>query len=102
MSSPFFVSFWRPKTFKSVGKTNPVTGLLPSVAYNVFKQVVQKGMIPLAGQPVKPSSISTVFSVLAGADTADAANVRAMVSFDVGVRSQTSSGLGDTLVSGLV
>jgi hypothetical protein len=46
--------------------------------------------------------ITTVIDLPAGADTADAANVRAALSAHFGALSQQSAGVGDTTVSGIV
>lgn len=102
MSSPFTVTFWRPKVFKQLGKTNPVTGQLTSVPYNVFKRIVRKGVTVLAGQPAKIAEDSKVISIPAGADTADAPNIRALQSCAIGVDNQQSAGIGDTVVTGLM
>lgn len=100
VSSPFSVSFVRPKTYKVLGKTNPVTGLLPSVPVNVHKVIVRKGVLPLAGQPFSVASISITANIPSGSDTADAANLRALYSLAIGALNQQSAGLGDTVVSG--
>lgn len=102
MSSPFFISFWKPKVYRSLGKTNPVTGTLPKVLRNVFKEVVVKAVTVLAGQPLERASITRIIDIPAGADIADAPNLRAMCSLQVGVSSQQSAGLGDTIVTGIM
>jgi len=101
VASPFTITFVRPKVFKSLGKTNPVTGLLPSVPKNQFKVIVRKGVLPLAGQPYALMNISITMDIPAGADVADPANIRAAISAAIGALSQQSAGVGDTLVSGI-
>lgn len=100
-TDPFTVSFFRPKVFKSPGQPNPVTGAISSVPFNVFKQIVRKGVLPAANQAARPMRVTTSFEVPAGADTYDAANVKAAVSLFVGVSNQQSAGIADTLISGL-
>lgn len=102
MSSPFTVTWWRPKTYKVLGKPNPVTGVVSNVPVNVHKCLIRKGVIPLSGQATRVASWSSNFELPAGSDIADAPNIRAMVSLGVGVYNQQSAGVGDTLVSGLV
>jgi hypothetical protein len=46
--------------------------------------------------------IRTIIEVPAGADTADAPNVRAALSMHIGSLSQASAGIGDTGVSGII
>lgn len=101
VQSPFTVTFIRPKTFKVLGKTNPVTGLLPNVPKNSWKVIVRKGVTPLAGQPASLLTVTMTLDIPAGADTADAPNIRAAISAAVGALTQQSAGIGDSLVSGI-
>jgi len=102
VASPFTASYWRPKTFAVLGKPNPVTGLLPAVPKNEFKQIVRKGVLPLAGQPYSTMIIEVKSQIPAGADTADPANVRAAYSLAIGLLQQQAAGIGDTAVSGII
>lgn len=101
VSSPFTITFIRPRNLKVVGKTNPVTGLLPNVAKNTWKLIVRKGVLPLVGQPASIMSINMTVEVPAGADSADPANVRAAFSAAIGALNQQSAGIGDSAVSGI-
>lgn len=100
IACPFTITFVRPKAFKSLGKANPVTGLISSVGKNVYKCISRKGVLPLAGQPYQTMLVTTVMEVPAGADTADAANIRGCMSAHIGALSQISAGIGDTLLLG--
>ncbi len=102
MSSPFTLTFFRPKVFRFLGKPNPTTGLIKDVPRNSFKLITRKGVLPLAGQPYQNMQITTIIDLPAGADTADAANVRAALSAHFGALVQQSAGVGDTAVSGIV
>jgi hypothetical protein len=102
IASPFTITVFRPKAFRSLGKANPITGVVKDVPRNTFKVITRKGVTPLAGQPYTNLQITTVVEIPAGADTADAANVRAALSAHLGALSQQSSGLGDTCVSGVL
>lgn len=102
MSSPFTATFVRPKVFKALGKANPVTGLISSVPRNVYALITRKGVTPLAGQPVTTMIVKTTIEVPAGADVADAANIRAALSFHFALIATTSAGIGDSVVSGVM
>jgi hypothetical protein len=102
VASPFKVTIVRPKTFKSLSPVVPGTGLLPSVPKNSWKIIVRKGVIPLTGQPAAVLLIKVEIDVPAGADTADAPNIRAALSAAIGALNQQSAGLGDTTVSGVM
>lgn len=102
VAAPFTASFFRPKTFAVLGKPNPSTGLLPAVPKNEFKQIIRKGVLPLAGQPFSTMIIDMRISIPAGADVADPANVRAALSLAIGVLQQQSAGIGDTALNGII
>lgn len=102
IASPFTITCSRPRVFKFLGKPNPVTGLVKDVPVNVTKALVRKGVTPLAGQPYAVAIARGEFSCPAGSDTVDPANLRAMLSCFIGVLSQQSSGIGDTVVSGVI
>jgi len=102
MSSPFTLTFFRPKVFRFLGKPNPVTGLIKDVPRNSFKLITRKGVLPLAGQPYSNMQVTTIVDLPAGSDVADAPNVRAALSAHFGALVQQSAGIGDTTVSGVV
>jgi hypothetical protein len=102
IASPFTITVFRPKAFRSLGKPNPVTGVIKDVPRNTFKVITRKGVTPLSGQPFQNLQITTIIEVPAGSDTADAANVRAALSAHLGALSQQSAGLGDTCIAGVL
>lgn len=97
-SSPFTLLFTRPRNIRTLGAV--VNGVLSSVPRNNYGVIVRKGMTPLAGQPIQVGLMRVNAEVPAGCDTADSANVKALVSAGVGALSQVSSGWADTLLSG--
>lgn len=101
-SDPFTATLFRPKSFKTLGVPNPATGIVERVGKNKWKFIVRKGVIPLAGQSPQLMLITCDIDVPAGADSADSANVRAALSLLVGLLSQQSAGIGDTLASGII
>jgi hypothetical protein len=102
MSSPFTMTFFRPKVFRFLGKPNPTTGLIKDVPRNTFKFITRKGVSVLVNQPFANMQITTVIDVPAGSDTYDAINIRAALSAHFGAIAQQTSGIGDTTVSGVV
>lgn len=102
VASPFTITAFLPATFRSLGKPNPVTGLIKEVPRNTYKVITRKGVTPLAGQPYTNMQITTIIEVPAGSDTADSANVRAALSAHLGAVYQQSSGLGDLAISGVL
>jgi hypothetical protein len=102
LSSPFTITFTRPRVFRQLGKPSPTTGVIKDVPRNTFKLITRKGVTPLAGQAFVNLQITTVIDVPAGSDTYDSANIRAALSAHIGALSQQSAGAGDTLVNGVV
>jgi len=102
VASPFTINVVRPKVFKFLGKAHPVTGVIANVPKNVYKLISRKGVLPLAGQPYQTMIVTTVMECPAGADTADAPNVRACISAHYGALAQQSAGFGDTVVTGIL
>lgn len=102
VASPFTLTVTRPKQFQALGKPNPTTGLISSVPRNKYGVLTRKGVTPLSGQPFQTMLIRSEIEVPAGADTADAANVRAAISAHIGLLYQISANLGDTAVSGVL
>jgi hypothetical protein len=102
VSSPFTVTMERPAQFKQLGVPNPVTGIVTNIGRNVFVIRTRKGVTPLSGQAKQTQLIETRISVPAGADTADAVNVRAALSAHIGVLWAGSAGVGDSLIDGIL
>jgi hypothetical protein len=102
VAAPFTVSWFRPSTFKQLGKANPSTGLIANVPKNQYKVITRKGVLPLAGQPYQILQITSIIDVPAGSDLADPANIRAALSAHIGALSQQSAGIGDTAVNGVI
>lgn len=69
---------------------------------NVYKIIARKGVTVVSGQAPRVASAIVEISVPAGADSADAANVRAMLSLLHGAIAQISASIGDTAVSGVI
>lgn len=102
VARPFTVSVFRPKAFASLGKVNPVTGVLSGVGRNTYKCLTRKGVTPLDGQASQIAMCRTEIEIPSGADTADQANIRAMLSAHIGLLQQISAGLGDTTINGVL
>lgn len=101
-SCPFTLTVFRPAQFKQLGKPNPTTGLIAGVGRNTFKFVGRKGVLPLAGQPYQTMVATLTLDMVAGSDTADPSNVRALLSALFGAAVQQSAGFGDMLVTGVM
>lgn len=102
VAAPFTHSMFRPKVLKTLAPVNPVTGVLRSVPMNTYKAITRKGVLPLAGQSHKTAVIKTELDIPAGSDLADPLSLRAAISAHIGLLTQISNGLGDTVVTGTI
>lgn len=101
VSEPFTATFYKPATMKQLPAANPVSGLRGQVPNNQFRLVVRKGGEAAAGVPVTAIARLTI-DVPAGMDSYDPDNIRALVSYLVGLLNEESADLADTLLTGVV
>jgi hypothetical protein len=101
-SRPFTVTLSRPPVLRQLPAVDPVTGVLRSVPRNTYKIIVRKGVTPLTNQAATVLNATLTIDVPAGADSADAANVRAAMSLLIGALNQASASIGDSLVTGVI
>jgi hypothetical protein len=99
--SPFTWSYWRPK----VAKLLPAIGLnaqYSNVPLNKHVMITRKGVTIAANQPPRVAQARIELEIPAGAESYDAANVRALISATVGALNQLSAGIGDTTTSNIL
>jgi len=103
-SSPFTVTVKRPKTLAILGNANPTTGLLVtgSVPKNTYSVIVRKGAAPLANNVPQIAIARLDIAVPAGSETYQNQQIRALLSFMIGVLDNQVSGLSDTTVTGII
>jgi hypothetical protein len=101
-SRPFTITLSRPQVLRSLSPVDPVTGVLRSVPRNSYKIIVRKGVTPLTGQAPVVLNATLQLDIPAGADIADAPNVRAAMSLLIGSLNQISASIGDSLVTGVI
>ncbi len=101
ISKPFTATFYRPQAPKALVSANPVTGLRGSIPNNQYKLIVRKGGLAAADTPVTAICRLTI-DIPAGMDSYNPDEVRAMLSFLVGILNEESADLGDTVVTGVL
>lgn len=101
-SKPFTITFYKPKTYKSLGSVNAATGVVSNVPNNQFGLIIRKGVVPLSGQASRVATMRVTWDIPAGSDTAEPEDIRALVSAGIGALTQLSAGIGDTLVSNVM
>lgn len=102
VAAPFTVSMFRPKVLKNLSPVNPVTGVLRNVPMNTYKVITRKGVLPLAGQAYRTALIRTDLDVPAGSDLADSLSLRAAISAHIGLLTQISNELGNSVLTGTI
>lgn len=101
-SRPFTITLQRPPVLRGAPGVNAVTGLLGSVPRNTYKIIARKGVTVVTGQAPQIALATVTLDIPAGADSADAPNVRALLSLLIGALSSISQSIGDTVVSGVI
>jgi hypothetical protein len=102
ISDPFTIMWSKPKVPRVLPSPNPVTGKYGDVPFNRTSIVVRKGVNFAANNAPLVAIARLYIDVPAGSDAYDAANIRALLSALIGALSATSSGLGDSVVTGVV
>jgi hypothetical protein len=102
VSKPFTHTFFRPSTLKPLPQANPLTGIIKNVPLNTYKLVSRKGALPAANQVPAQARITTIFDVPAGTDTQEPEDLKALISAHIGLLWAQSSGIADTIVTGVL
>jgi hypothetical protein len=98
---PFTATFYKPTSLQALPPANPLTGLRGSIPRNSWRLVVRKGGDVASGVP---STIVGRLSidVPAGMESYAPDQIKAFVSYLVGLLNEESNDLADTLVTGVV
>jgi len=99
ISSPVSATLFLPAAPKALPVANPITGLRGSIPNNQTKLVVRYGGEAASGVPATAIFRGT-WDIPAGMDSFDPDTVRALTSLVIGLLSEESADLGDTLVQG--
>lgn len=101
LSSPLTATFYKPARPTGLPAANAATGLRGAVPNNQYKLIVRKGGFAAAGVPVTAIARLT-FDIPAGMDSYNPDEIRCLTSFLVGLLTEESADLGDTLVTGVL
>jgi hypothetical protein len=102
VSKPFTMAFARPKSLRTLGPANPVTGYVAQVARNRWSLIIRKGVEINSNGQVAIAIVRCQIEIPAGADEQDPESIRAMMSAFIGALSDTSADVGDSLITGLL
>jgi len=102
VSKPFTVTMFRPASLRQLPQANTATGIVKNVPNNSYKVITRKGASPAANQVPLVARITTIIEVPAGTDTYEAEDIKAMLSCHIGILSNQSSGIADTVLTGVL
>lgn len=102
VSKPFTLSCFRPQILRGLPSANPVTGVVRNVPINTYKVITRKGATPAANQGNQTARITTTIEVPAGTDTYEPEEIKAMLSLHIGALNAQSSGLAETVLTGVL
>lgn len=98
---PFTVTL-KKERYKALPAKNPVNGSYGNVPMNRTEILVRKGLYIDSSQTIRVGNLRIIAELPAGCQVNDAVNIRAAVSFALGLMAEESSDYGDTLVSGII
>lgn len=102
VSKPFTVTMFRPAGLRTLPQANTSTGVVKNVPNNTYKIISRKGASPASGQVPLVARITTTIDIPAGTDTYEPEDIRAMLSCHIGILSNQSAGISDTVLTGVL
>jgi len=101
VGNPFTVNMIRPVTLKSAAPLRTNSNSLLQNNRNVWVMIIRKGGFVNTAAGIRGIMVTrTSWDIPAGMETESPAEIRASVSFQVGVGNNQSAGIGDMLVTG--
>jgi hypothetical protein len=97
---PFLVRL-RKFPYRNLPARNPVNGSYGSIPRNKFEMLFVKGVKVDTAGLVVPMDVRITATTPAGAELNDAANIRALWSFIIGLLTEESADIGDSHISGV-
>lgn len=98
---PFTVTI-RRSPYRALPARNPVTGSYGNVPMNKIEILGRKGVYIDSDNTVRVAQLRLSVELPAGCESADAINIRALLSNFFGVIAEESSDIGDTYVTGII
>lgn len=100
IASPFTISWKNPSTLAMPGVVDATGVYRGPSRRNSYVLTTRKGGKPVANQAERLNMVKTSFDVEAGVETADPAQLYAMLSLHIGALTQIANGIRDTLLTG--
>lgn len=100
IGAPFTQSWKAPASLYTPGVPDAIGIMRAPIRRNKYELITRKGGVPLIGQAARLNMVRTSFEVEAGVETADPAQLYAMLSLHIGTLTQIANGIRDTLLTG--
>lgn len=98
---PFTLLIRRDRSYKTRPPANPVNGSYGNVPLNKTEFLFRKGLYIDSSSTVRTGNLRIIAELPAGSESSDAINIRALVSFALGILAEESADFGDSLVAGV-
>jgi hypothetical protein len=103
VDTPFTLTVFKPGTLKQVPLVSPATGVFVSpVGRNVWRRLVRKGLIPLAGQAPQIGLVDVKIDLPAGCTAADTNSVAALLSAAIGALNDQATAIMNEVKTGVI
>lgn len=102
VSKPFTVTMFRPSILRALPQANVVSGVVKNIPRNIYKIITRKGAVPALNQVPDVVIIRTEIQVPAGVDTYEPEDLKAAISCHIGMLNNQSSGIADTIITGVL
>lgn len=102
LSDPFSITIWKPKAPKALPAPNPNTLAYPSVPMNSYAMIVRKGVYIDANSVLRTAVFRLTADIPAGADAADAVNIKSALSLLGGVLFAEGDDFADLFVKAIL
>lgn len=99
---PFAATIRKDKTYRVLPSPNPSTGAYGNVPLNKTEILFRKGLKIDSAGTIRVGNIRVTAELPAGSESNDAVNIRALLSFCIGLLNEESADLGDSLINGIV
>lgn len=102
VANPFTLTVFKPALLKQAPPLTSAGVFSAPVAKNVWRQIIRKGLLPLAGQSPIVGSVDISISLPAGCTDADANSVAALLSAAIGSLNDQSTAIMTMAKTGVV
>lgn len=98
---PFHLTVRRDRAYKLLPPKNPVNGSYGNVPLNKTELLFRKGVKIDSTGTIRTANARIQIELPAGSESNDPANIRALLSFVIGILNEESADIGDSAITGI-